>query len=60
MYPKVEVAEHPVSIPVVAANQAVPTAAVKAPTAPMEYHLLVLQHLMQTAAQNHTAVAHTK
>ena len=60
MHPKVEVAEHPASTPSAAAKQAVPTAAVKTPTAPTAQPYVAPATAMQTAAQSPTAAACTQ
>ena len=53
-------AEHPASTPSVTAKPAVPTAAVKAPTAPTAQPSVAPITTMQAAAQSPTAAAHTQ
>ena len=52
--------EHPVSTPSAAAKQAVPTAAVKVPTAPTAQPSVAPATTMQAAAQSPTAAACTQ
>ena len=60
MHPKVEVTEHPASTPSPAAKQAVPTTAVKAPTAPTAQPSVAPTTPMQAAAWDPTAAARTQ
>ena len=60
MHPKVEMTEHPSSTPSAAAKQAVPTTAVKAPTAPVVQPYVALVTPLQAAAQSPTAAASTQ
>ena len=60
-HPKVEVAEHPASTPsATATKQAVPTAAVKAPTAPTAQPSIAPVIPLQAAAQSPIAAACTQ
>ena len=60
-YHKVEMAEHPASTPLAAAaKQAVPTAAVKAPTGPTAQPSIAPTTPLQAAAQSPTAAAYTQ
>ena len=59
MHPKVEVAEHRVSIPSsAAANHAVPTATVKAPIAPTTPPSVAPTMSIEAVVQNPIAAAH--